>query len=276
MNLNKGSINNLMRVWKLVRGVTGDELRALQSRDVKLAVVGTPANRAWAMARLGESAGVVTEYDDQLQSLTKTKQLVLNADDPALQTDAGWSSALASVAKLKPELRIALGAQVPAFRQVVAEQLAREYSVTNARLAAISALPGIVPMFDWLLPATAAGDMLVLTRNQMTLVLEIAACYGLEPDPRARLTEMIPVVGSAFGWRAIAREALGIVPGGVGVAVKAGVAYAGTYAVGRAASYYYATGGRKLDLSGLFRGSLKGALLKSRNWMTQKSLTGAK
>ena len=87
----------------------------------------------------------------------------------------------------------------------------------NAKLAVLSALPGVIPFTDVLLPATALGDMVLLTRNQVFLLLRIAAAYGQEVDLRARVRELLPVVGSAFGWRALARELLGLVPGGIGV-----------------------------------------------------------
>ena len=73
------------------------------------------------------------------------------------------------------------------------------------------------------------------------------------------MRELLPVVGSAFGWRAAARELVGLVPGGIGLVVKGSIAYAGTYTIGKAAVIYYSTG-QKLTgprLSQLYRDSLK-------------------
>ena len=64
-------------------------------------------------------------------------------------------------------------------------------------------------------------------------MLRIADAYGFEID-RERLPEVLAVVGSGLGFRALARQAIGDVPV-VGWAVKGAVAYAGTRALGEAA-----------------------------------------
>jgi uncharacterized protein (DUF697 family) len=84
------------------------------------------------------------------------------------------------------------------------------------------------------------ADLPVLTLNQMRMVFHIAAAYGEEMD-RERAVEVIGVIGAAFGFRALAREALGVVPG-VGWAIKGGIAYIGTRALGKAAAAYFEAG----------------------------------
>jgi uncharacterized protein (DUF697 family) len=85
------------------------------------------------------------------------------------------------------------------------------------------------------------ADTFLLTKNQAMLLLRLATLYGLSLDKR-RLAELAPIVGAAFGWRTLAREAVGFLPAGFGVVPKAVIAYAGTVAVGRAAAWYYETG----------------------------------
>ena len=83
------------------------------------------------------------------------------------------------------------------------------------------------------------------------------AAADAEPDParapdRARLrartidqqraVELLGVVGAGFGLRTVARELLDLVPF-AGWAVKGGVAYAGTKAIGEAAVRYFETRG---------------------------------
>ncbi|MEO7720248.1 MAG: hypothetical protein ABIY70_28995, partial [Capsulimonas sp.] len=78
--------------------------------------------------------------------------------------------------------------------------------------------------------------------------------------------ELLPVFGSAFGWRAVARELVGLVPGGVGVVVKGAIAYAGTYTVGKTASIYFSTG-QKLTaarMKQLYQDAYRSALDKVR------------
>ena len=61
--------------------------------------------------------------------------------------------------------------------------------------------------------------------------------YGQEID-RERALELLGVVGAGFGFRAVARELLDLVPV-AGWAVKGAVAYAGTRAIGEAAVRYF-------------------------------------
>ena len=56
------------------------------------------------------------------------------------------------------------------------------------------------------------------------------------------MTLPVAVVGAGLGFRTIAREALGFVPG-LGWAVKGGMAYVGTKALGKAATAYFEQGG---------------------------------
>lgn len=143
-----------------------------------------------------------------------------------------------------PELEafdLALARRLPVFRPHVSNQLIYETSRANAEFALMSNLPALVPVVGNIVAATA--DLLVLTKNQMLLVFKLAAAYGrpIESGPRI-LTELIPVVGASFFWRSLARELAALLPAGVGVIPKTTIAYAGTYAAGRSAQYYYSTG----------------------------------
>jgi uncharacterized protein (DUF697 family) len=73
------------------------------------------------------------------------------------------------------------------------------------------------------------------------MVLRLAAAYGERID-RERAVELLAVLGAGFGLRAAARQALAFVPV-AGWAVKGGIAYAGTRALGRAAIAYFERGG---------------------------------
>jgi uncharacterized protein (DUF697 family) len=76
-----------------------------------------------------------------------------------------------------------------------------------------------------------------LTLNQIRLVLRIALAYG-QPIDRQRAVELLGVVGAGFGLRTLARELLDVIPF-AGWAIKGGVAYAGTRAIGEAAVRYF-------------------------------------
>lgn len=117
----------------------------------------------------------------------------------------------------------ALAARLPALREHVVEQLIRRASRQNAVLGTAGAL--------------TRASMPLLTLNQVRLVLRIADAYGFEID-RNRLPEVLGVVAGGMGFRAIARTAIGIVPF-AGWAVRGGVAYGGTRAIGEAAKRYF-------------------------------------
>jgi uncharacterized protein (DUF697 family) len=79
------------------------------------------------------------------------------------------------------------------------------------------------------------ADLPVLALNQVRMLLLLDQAYGLELDPRERLPEIVAAVGAGLGLRTVARELLDFVPV-AGWAVKGGVAYAGTRALGEAAT----------------------------------------
>jgi uncharacterized protein (DUF697 family) len=117
-----------------------------------------------------------------------------------------------------------LAARLPVLRPAVCEWLITSFSRKNAIVAAAVFVPGV--------------DLPVLTLNQMRLVLRIAAAHGVEVS-NERLPELLAVLGSGLGLRALARELLDLVPG-AGWAIKGAVAYAGTRALGEAAVRYFA------------------------------------
>jgi uncharacterized protein (DUF697 family) len=116
-----------------------------------------------------------------------------------------------------------LAARLPVVREAVVDELIRLAARKNALVAAAVFVPGV--------------DLPVLTLNQARLVLRIALAYGQEID-RSRLPELLGVVGTGFGLRALARELLDFVPV-AGWAAKGAVAYAGTKALGEAARRYF-------------------------------------
>ncbi len=118
---------------------------------------------------------------------------------------------------------VALAARLPALRRGIAEALVTKVARQNAIIGAAVFIPGV--------------DFPVLTLNQLRLVLRLAAAYGQELDAQ-RLPEILGVVGSGLGLRAAARQALGVVPI-AGWAVKGGIAYSGTRALGEAAIRYF-------------------------------------
>jgi uncharacterized protein (DUF697 family) len=134
-------------------------------------------------------------------------------------------------------VEIAVGRRLPALRSTVAQKLTRDAALNAFKVAGASAVVDSVPFVGAVLGAfMSAGDMLAITGIQMTLMLQIGATYGKDPD-MAQMWELLPVVGGGFGWRALARELAGFIPVG-GIVIKAAIAYAGTVVVGEGAMFY--------------------------------------
>jgi uncharacterized protein (DUF697 family) len=117
-----------------------------------------------------------------------------------------------------------VAARLPVLRTPVCEHLIASFSRKNAFLAAAIFIPG--------------ADMPVLTLNQIRLVLRIANAHGVEVG-QERLPEVLAVVGGGFAFRAVAQQALNLVPV-AGWAVQGGIAYGATKAIGEAAIRYFA------------------------------------
>jgi uncharacterized protein (DUF697 family) len=118
-----------------------------------------------------------------------------------------------------------LAARLPVLRDAVVDRLIRKFSRQNAIIGVSVFVPG--------------ADMPVLTVNEIRLLMRIADAYGFELD-RERIPEVLGVIGTGFGLRAVARSLLGVVPV-AGWAVKGGIAYGGTRALGEAARRYFQT-----------------------------------
>ena len=135
-----------------------------------------------------------------------------------------------AVAARLGEAGTGLAARLPVLREPLCDGLIEAFSRRNGILAVAIFIPG--------------ADFPVLTLNQIRLVLRIGAAYGVEVDQQ-RLPEVLATVAAGFGFRAVARQLLGAVPL-AGWAVKGGVAYAGTRALGEAAMRYF----QKVSASG--------------------------
>jgi uncharacterized protein (DUF697 family) len=122
-----------------------------------------------------------------------------------------------------------LASKLPVVRRPICEDIVRGFSRQNGILGAAIFIPG--------------ADLPVLTLNQIRMVLHIAAAYGEKVD-RERALELVPVVAAGFGLRAVARELMGLVPF-AGWAVKGGIAFTGTRALGEAAIAYFERGGAR-------------------------------
>jgi hypothetical protein len=170
-----------------------------------------------------------------------------------------------AVLAVAPELRLALGRRLPPFRDAAARQTIAEAARVNAEIALVSSLPASIPLVNL---AVAGADTLVLTKNQVMLLVKLAAISGRQlRSPVRLLTEIAPVVGASFLWRTIARAGAGLLPGYIAAVPKAIVAYTGTYVVGAAAHYYYRHGLRPAGAT--IEGYAREATAQAHAWIEQ-------
>jgi uncharacterized protein (DUF697 family) len=171
---------------------------------------------------------IVAVISDRLKPVTDSPTHVPYVlDENVIRVGSGTGFPVEEIAqrlaRTLGEAATPLAARLPVLRRAVCEELIRKFSRQNAIVGVAVFVPG--------------ADLPVLTLNQVRLVLRIADAYGFEID-KERLPEVLGVVGSGLGFRALARRAIGAVPV-VGWAVKGAVAYAGTRALGEAAMRYF-------------------------------------
>lgn len=158
-------------------------------------------------------------------------------------TDPHGAAAQVGAALLEnlPNAELALGRRFPALRPLVSRHVILRTCRVNSEFALLSSLPANIPLVGGVVGASA--DSLVLTKNQVMMLLRLAAIHGrpVRVDLQMAL-ELAPVVGAAFAWRTLARTLLEFLPSPIGAIPKTGVAFGGTYIVGKLAEYYYATG----------------------------------
>jgi uncharacterized protein (DUF697 family) len=251
-----------MRFWNVVKEVTTQAIREEARRSFLMGITGEPAAiDAVRLAFMGpdptpEQIEVASSFlmvapqpisAEDLRELSRC-HLVLLADNTVSPADVRpaptlpVTNPLVAVERLldrRPDWSLSLARHFPGFRQQVSDRIIANVSRVNAEVAIVSALPTSIPVLAPLFPAVATTDTLILTKNQIMMLMRLAAAHGLEPAVTQRLKELMPVVGGAFGWRTVARQLVGLVPGGAGVVVKGTIAFTGTYVTGRAALLYY-------------------------------------
>ena len=129
------------------------------------------------------------------------------------------------VRSLREEYLIPLGRGYSVFRRAVCGEIIRK----NARQNAVI---GFLPI--------PGADMPAITANQARMVLNIAAAHGEELSME-RARELLGVLAAGFGFRALTRQILKLVPV-AGWAASGAVGYAGTLAMGRTAILYFERG----------------------------------
>jgi uncharacterized protein (DUF697 family) len=144
----------------------------------------------------------------------------------------------------RPELDLALARTYAPFREPVINQIIGKVSTENGWFSVVTALPNIIPsplMVPWAV-GEFASDSAVLTANQIRMLFLIAGANGERVGFQEQRSQIASIIAAAFGWRAIARQAIGKIPLGGGVIPKAAIAYAGTWVIGKSFERFYRMG----------------------------------
>jgi hypothetical protein len=143
----------------------------------------------------------------------------------------------------RPDLAVPLALNVLPFREEVSRRMIKKVAKENALFALATAIPDIIPFVSlpWAV-GEFASDTAFLTANQVRLAFLLAAANDRDIGYREQRGEVASIILGAFGWRALARELVGMIPWGAGLVPKAAIAYAGTRVVGLSLERYYRLG----------------------------------
>ena len=203
-------------------GKVGAAAKALRAANVPTMVVTTSPfavfERADSMGSTIPEADIVAPDDkeDAVEPFELDESAIAALDDRM----GCWIVAVCR------EKRLAFAIAFPFMRRPLALDAVQATSIQNAGIGLVPLIPG--------------ADLPILTLNQAKMVLQIAAAYGHEMS-KDRLKELAAVVGSAYVCRTLARELIEFIPF-LGFAIRAGIAYGGTSALGHAVIEYYEGG----------------------------------
>ncbi|MGI2335144.1 MAG: hypothetical protein ACRKGH_00630 [Dehalogenimonas sp.] len=131
-----------------------------------------------------------------------------------------------------------LARNLPMLREPVSRKLIDDTCFINA---SYSLATGIAEINILLTMPVNVADIIVLTKNQALMSYKIALACGLSSDWRQTIPKLVTVISSAFLWRSITRQLVGLLPV-IGIIPKIAVSYAGTYTIGQAIYQWCANG----------------------------------
>ena len=170
---------------------------------------------------------------------------------------------------------VSMAYRFPVLRETMAKKLIHDTGMQNMIIALASSLPTNLPIIGIIIGLLAvAGETTVLTMNQLKLCMQIAGIYGMEMNLMNRIRELWPLVGTALGFRTIARSLAGFIPL-AGPTIKGAIGYGGTQLVGETARWYYQEG-KKLsneEKSKIFEDAKENALKAAQKYVERLKKT---
>ena len=183
---------------------------------------------------LGQSNADVNIYDQSVAA--PVHGLIYHPDRPQRLIESALSK--------HPDFGMPLAKSFKPFRDPFISKVIASTARENTLFSLATALPDVIPSLIELPWAVAefASDTAFLTMNQIRMSFQIAGASDHSVGYMEQKSEIAAVIGSAFGWRAIARQIVGKVPFGGGLIGKAAIAYAGTKVLGLSLDKYYSIG----------------------------------
>lgn len=252
------SLEGLVNIRKAISTLNSKHVRELSERSLRVALVAAnpeshqrmenfflrdlrPARRRESAAQLDHATGPVMAQSYDLAIYDETlaappRALVFHPDRTRQFVERTLSR--------YPGLGIPLAKSFLPFRRPYVHQVIAKTARENTLFSLATALPDVIPSVIELPWAVAefASDTAFLTMNQVRMAFIIAAASDREPGYTHQKSEIATVIGSAFGWRALARQLVGKIPFGGGLIGKAAVAYAGTKVLGLSLDRLYEIG----------------------------------
>lgn len=229
--------------------------------DVVIAIAGSGnigLQQALAGPRRSRLPVVVVGLGDDARAGALADMLLQPTGDLVVREDAD-----SAVARLGSWLadnvgskRLALAHNFAFMRRAVAEDAVKTTALQNGLIGAVTPVPG--------------ADMPIMTANQVKMLLQIAAAYG-QPLGMDRIKELAGVVAGGYLLRAVARQGLVVLPV-LGWAIKGGIGYTGTMAMGRAAVKYFEDGADLGQVTAYFRG-VRDKALKTGTALSRRRLS---
>jgi hypothetical protein len=252
------NLEGLVNIRKAITTLNSKHVRELSERSLRVALVAAseesyrrmedfflrdlrPSRRRESAMQLEHLTGSVAAQSYDLAVYDETfvaphKALVFHPDRTRQFVEKTLSR--------YPDLGIPLAKSFLPFRRPYVHQVIAKTARENALFSLATALPDIIPSvieLPWAI-AEFASDTAFLTMNQVRMAFIIAAASDREPGYTHQKSEIATVIGSAFGWRALARQVVGKIPFGGGLIGKAAVAYAGTKVLGLSLDRLYEIG----------------------------------
>ncbi|MBV9156437.1 MAG: hypothetical protein JO097_09250 [Acidobacteriaceae bacterium] len=252
------SIQGLVSIKKALSTLNPKQVREMRERSVHIALHADSQEgyrrmedfflRDLSPARRRESAVLLTRapipvlaqrYDIDVYG----EGVVAPHDSLVFHPDSPHRLVQKSLAK-HPDLGVPLARAFLPFRRPFVDRVIAKTCKENTLFSITTALPDIIPSVIELPWAVAefASDTAFLTMNQVRMAFLIAAASDRDVGYSEQKSEIATIIGSAFGWRALAKQIVGKIPFGGGVIGKAAVAYAGTKVLGLSLEHLYSIG----------------------------------